>query len=69
MGAMKDGLDNSLLIEIIRKCLEIRDIDKRLELVHYLNKLLPLEYKFRLPPFVTNDWINKRLYSLEEKIL
>ena len=56
------------LIKIMRKCMEIKEIDKRIELVQYLNNILPSKYKFQIPSFITNDWINNRLYSLEEEI-
>lgn len=55
--------------KIMTKCMEIKEIDKRIELVQYLNNILPKKYKFQIPSFVTNDWINNRLYLLEEKIM
>lgn len=44
------------------------EIEKRMELLQYLNDLLPTEYKVRLPAFITNDYIDKALYVLEEKL-
>ena len=65
MMALENKFD---LIETIKKCNETEDIDKRVELIQQLNELLPLEYKFQLPSFITNDYINRRLDLLEEKI-
>jgi hypothetical protein len=47
--------------------MDAEEVDKRLELLQYLNDLLPSEYKVRLPAFITNDYIDKALYVLEEK--
>jgi len=55
--------------EIMKKCMEIQEIDKHIELVQYLNNLLPTKYKFQIPSLITNDWINKRLYLLEEQVM
>lgn len=57
------------LIEIIRKCMDTKEIDKRTLLLQYLNGHLPSEYKVQLPSFITNDWINYSLYMFEEKFL
>jgi hypothetical protein len=64
---MKDLQDNAFLIEIMRRCMDTEEVDKRMELLQYLNDLLPTEYKVRLPAFITNDYIDKALYILEEK--
>jgi hypothetical protein len=61
-------LDRNLLNEVIRKCLETREIDKRTSLLEYINSLLPGDLKFKIPALVTNNWIDKSLYLLEEKI-
>jgi hypothetical protein len=52
----------------MKRCLEIDDIEKRVKLMQQLNKVLPAKYKFQIPSFITNDWINNRLYILDEKI-
>lgn len=57
------------LLELIRKCQETKEIDKRAVMLQYLNRLLPLEYKIRLPYLITNNWIDNCLYSLEEKFV
>ena len=47
--------------------MDTEEVDKRMELLQCLNDLLPTEYKVRLPAFITNDYIDKALYILEEK--
>jgi hypothetical protein len=56
------------LNEIIRKCFETNEIDKRAKLIQYLNNILPTELRIQLPSFITNSTINKILYTLEEKV-
>ena len=56
------------LNQIIRRCLETNEIYKRAKLIQYLNKILPADLKIQLPMLVTNNSINKILYSLEERI-
>jgi hypothetical protein len=55
-------------VDIMKRCLEIDDIEKRVKLMQQLNKVLPAKYKFQIPSFITNDWIDNRLYILDEKI-
>jgi hypothetical protein len=56
------------LNEIIRKCFETNEIDKRAKLIQYLNNILPTELRIQLPSLITNSTINKILYTLEEKV-
>jgi hypothetical protein len=55
-------------IEIMRRCMEVNEIERRIKLLQQLNRVLPPKYKIQIPSFVTNNWIDKRLYMLEEKI-
>jgi hypothetical protein len=47
--------------------MDTEEVDKRMELLQSLNNMLPSEYKVQLPAFITNDYIDKVLYILEEK--
>jgi hypothetical protein len=58
----------AFFVQIMKRCMEIEDIDKRVNMIQQLNKVLPSKYKFQIPSFITNDWIDKRLYALEEII-
>ena len=56
------ALENkTFLMEIIKKCLEAKEIDKRTELMQNLNNLLALEYRIQLPSLITNDYLDKTL--------
>jgi hypothetical protein len=54
--------------EIMRKCFETNEIEKRAKLIQYLNNILPTELRIQLPSLITNSTINKILYTLEEKV-
>jgi hypothetical protein len=56
----------AVLDELINECIENRDIVKRIELLHHLNRLLPTEYKIEMPSFITNSVIDNKLYLLQE---
>lgn len=60
--------NGQILKQIIRKCFETNEIDKRAKLIQYINKILPADLKIQLPTLITNNNINKILYTLEERI-
>lgn len=43
-------------------------MDKRIELLQSINRLLPIGYDLKIPSLFTNDYIDNILYSLEEEI-
>ena len=60
--------NDQVLSEIIRKCFETNEIDKRAKLIQDLNNVLPTELRIPLLSLITNSTINKILYTVEEKI-
>lgn len=61
--------NNSILQDLIRRCRESDDTNKRIELLQSIVRLLPIGYEIKIPSFVTNDYIDKVMYTLEEKII
>ena len=59
---------NATLVELVQTCIETADIDKRVEILQRINRLLPVESMIKLPTFITNDYINKTLDLLEERL-
>lgn len=55
------------LINMINSCREERDIGKKYHLLHYINKLLPVELRTEIPSIITHDCIDAILSSLEAK--
>jgi hypothetical protein len=58
--------DSSGIKSMIRKCIYEDNINKKIKLFFKINSLLPKESKIHIPSFITNDYINKVLYKLEE---
>jgi hypothetical protein len=59
---------NLQIINLIRKCREIENMDERIDLLQTINRLLPTEYEIKISSFITNDYVDKVLNTLEEKI-
>ena len=55
-------------LELIQSCIDTSDIDQRVEILERINRLLPVESRIKLPTFITNDYINKTLDLLEERL-
>ncbi|MBA3978209.1 MAG: hypothetical protein H0X50_08480 [Nitrosopumilus sp.] len=51
---------------MIKKCIYENNTDKKIKLFVKINTLLPKEQRTRMPLFITNDYINKVLYKLED---
>jgi len=62
---LKNNLD---IINLIRACRVTENLDKRIELLQSVNRLLPIGYEIKIPSVITNDYIDSTLYALEEKI-
>ena len=58
---------NAPWLELLRSCLETSDIDKRVEILQRINRMLPVEGMIKLPAFITNDDIDRTLDLLEER--
>ena len=58
--------ENTTLLELVQSCIDTSDIDRRIEMLERINRLLPVENRIKLPNFITNDYIDKTLDLLEE---
>jgi hypothetical protein len=54
--------------ELVKACIETSDIDKRVGILQRINRLLPVECMVKLPAFITNDYIDRTLDLLEERL-
>ena len=59
---------NAPWLELVQTCIETADIDQRVEILQRINRLLPVENMIKLPTFITNDYINRTLDLLEERL-
>ena len=55
-------------LELVHSCLEISDIDKRVKILQRINRLFPVDCMIKLPAFITNDYIDRTLDLLEERL-
>lgn len=60
--------NTSEILEIIRKCRELRDVGKKSMLLEYINQLLPVELRIKTPSLITDDGIDNLLSWIEVKI-
>ncbi|MER5176015.1 MAG: hypothetical protein ABJB76_02750 [Candidatus Nitrosocosmicus sp.] len=58
--------DSSIIKNMIKKCIYEENTNSKIKLFFKINSLLPKESKIPTPSFITNDYINKVLYRLEE---
>jgi len=65
MQILKNNLD---LISLIKRCRETEDMNIRIGILQSINRLLPTGYEIKMPSFITDDYIDKVLYALEDKI-
>ena len=59
---------NAPWLELIQTCIETADIDKKVEILQRINRMLPVENMIKLPAFITNDYIDRTLELLEERL-
>jgi hypothetical protein len=60
--------NTSDVLDIIRKCRELRDVGNKSMLLEYINQLLPVELRIKIPSLITNDGIDNLLSWIEVKI-
>jgi hypothetical protein len=60
--------DNREILRLISKCRDMRDVPKKTKLLEYINQLLPVELRIRLPSLITGDGIDNMLSWIEVKI-
>ena len=44
------------------------EMNHKIELVNSINDLLPYGFKIKIPSLITNNHIDRKLYSLEERL-
>ena len=59
---------NAPWLELVQTCIETSDIDKRVEMLQRINRLLPVDCIIKLPALITNDYIDRMLDLLEERL-
>jgi hypothetical protein len=60
--------ENREILHLISKCRDIRDVPKKTKLLEYINQLLPIELRIKVPSLITSDGIDNLLSWIEVKI-
>lgn len=61
--------NTSYLITLVNKCREENEIGQRIEILEFINCLLPTEAKLIIPSLITNSCIDNLLSALEVSLL
>ena len=56
------------LISLVEKCREEDDIGQRIAILEFINCLLPIETKLRIPSLITNSGVDNILSALEVRL-
>jgi hypothetical protein len=55
----------SNILKLIEICNREHNLDKKIQLLASINSVLPEEIQLRIPPLVTDDYVEVALYNLE----
>jgi hypothetical protein len=60
------GLNHlDILLRYLEKCNRDQNLDKKIHLLKFINSVLPEEIQLRIPPLVTDDYVDIALYNIE----
>jgi hypothetical protein len=60
------GLNHlDILLRYLEKCNREQNLDKKIHLLKFINSVLPEEIQLRIPPLVTDDYVDIALYNIE----
>ena len=54
--------------KLIEQCNSEPDIDKKIQLFHKINSLLPKQYRVNIPSLITDDYIDTALYRIHQNM-
>jgi hypothetical protein len=53
------------ILRYIEKCNREQNIDRKIQLLKFINSVLPNEIQLRIPSLITDDYVESALYNLE----
>jgi hypothetical protein len=59
---------HAIISKLVEDCYEEEDIDKRVQILYKINSLLPKICCINIPSLITDDYIDRALYRIEENI-
>jgi hypothetical protein len=54
-----------IILKYIEKCDHEQNIDKKIQILRFINSVLPNEIQLSIPSLVTDDYVESALYNLE----
>ena len=53
------------ILTYIEMCNHEQNIDKKVQILRFINSMLPSEIQLRIPSLITDDYVESALYNLE----
>ena len=53
------------ILRSIQKCSQEQNIDRKIQILKFVNSLLPNEIQLKIPSLITDDYVEFALYNLE----
>ena len=53
------------IFKSIQKCSQEQNIDRKIQILKFINSILPNEIQLRIPSLITDDYVESALYNLE----
>jgi predicted DNA-binding protein (UPF0278 family) len=66
--ALINSYTRDTISKLIEQCNSEPDIDKKIQLFHKINSLLPKQYRVNIPSLITDDYIDTALYRIHQNM-
>jgi predicted DNA-binding protein (UPF0278 family) len=66
--ALINSYTRDTISKLIEQCNSEPDIDKKIQLFHKINFLLPKQYRVNIPSLITDDYIDTALYRMHQNM-
>jgi hypothetical protein len=53
------------ILRFIQQCSQEQNIDRKIQILRFINSLLPEEIQLKIPSLITDDYVESALYNLE----
>jgi hypothetical protein len=53
------------ILKTIQKCSQEQNIDKKIQILRFINSVLPEEIQLTIPSLITDDYVESALHNLE----
>jgi tRNA isopentenyl-2-thiomethyl-A-37 hydroxylase MiaE len=53
------------ILRSIQQCSQEQNIDRKIQILRFINSVLPNEIQLRIPSLITDDYVESALYNLE----